>query len=206
MFGSRRISHINARYIRDRLIEMAYQKRHPDQPWLTPHACKLLTELVQSKDAVLEFGSGRSTVWFSQKAKEVTSIEHNKEWFDRVGSDIREKNLENTRVIFTENNDSFTKNVSESICNSTFDVILVDGIRRDECAMLALEKVRSGGLIIIDDSHRYLPSTSSSPCALRPGHENLDFNSHWPEFVDETSKFRQIRTSSGVSDTTIFFT
>ena len=69
-------------------------------PWLTPGCIRRLEELLRPYHVVLEMGSGGSTVFFSKRTKKVISIEPNKDWFQKVSSElsingkiINEKNI-----------------------------------------------------------------------------------------------------------------
>jgi len=42
---------------------MAYEKTHPDAPWLTAHAIAFLVDWLRPEDTGVEWGSGRSTLW-----------------------------------------------------------------------------------------------------------------------------------------------
>lgn len=201
----RNFSHLTTRYIRDRISELRYQKKNPEMPWLTPQACTLLCELVRPDDRILEFGSGRSTRWFAKHAGVVTSIEHNPEWFATVLEGLRKDVISNVDLFLVENLSEYADKADEIVADGSIDIALVDGVVRDACAVVAAKKVRSGGVIIVDDSHRYFPSVSHVPGALVAGRDTIDASSRWPEFMAATSCYRAVRTSSGVSDTTLFF-
>lgn len=49
-------------------------------PWMKAEEIALLESLLTSSDHVLEFGSGRSTFWLSQRVAKVTTIEHDAAW------------------------------------------------------------------------------------------------------------------------------
>ncbi|MFO1490867.1 MAG: hypothetical protein U1F87_08170 [Kiritimatiellia bacterium] len=54
--------------------------RHPEPPWLTRAANERLLALTGPRDTVLEFGAGRSTLFFARRCARVESVEHNAEW------------------------------------------------------------------------------------------------------------------------------
>lgn len=197
----RNFSHISARYIWDRIRELSYQRSHPEMPWLAPAACEVLNSLIKSTDTVLEFGSGRSTKWFAQYAFKVISLEHSKDWLDKVGTDLEASSFDNVDLHFVAGSAAYIDLVDEIVPDGSVDISLVDGIKRDECALLSLRKVRPGGVIIIDDSQRYLPHKSRSPD--RP--ESDEGRLGWSKFCEAAQDFRHIQFSSGVSDTTLVF-
>jgi hypothetical protein len=69
--------HWSPRYIYNRVNEMIYQRSYPDHPWLTKTANSILVNLLKKDDIGLEFGSGRSTLWFARRMSFLTSIIQN---------------------------------------------------------------------------------------------------------------------------------
>lgn len=80
----RAFRHWTPRYARDRLADMAYQRTHPDAPWLTAHAVSILSTWLKPTDVGFEWGSGRSTVWFAQRVHRLCSVEHDASWARQV--------------------------------------------------------------------------------------------------------------------------
>ena len=83
------------------------------------------------------------------------------------------------------------------------DIIFVDGIFRGECALKAINKVKPGGAILIDNVNWFLPSNSISPGARSLEEGPLD--AVWSEYWERTEKWRRIWTTCDLSDTTFFF-
>ena len=81
-------AHWSPRYVVDRSRLAIHQRRHPDDPWLTADAVRFLASWIRTSDRCLEWGSGRSTVWLAARAAAVVSIEHDREWSDRVTSQL----------------------------------------------------------------------------------------------------------------------
>ncbi len=54
---------------------------------------------VRPEDVGLEWGSGRSTVWFAKRVAEITSVEHDPKWASIVRKRLCVANLE-TRVSY----------------------------------------------------------------------------------------------------------
>jgi len=63
--------------------------------------------------------------------------------------------------------------------------------------------LKSGGILVIDNIERYLPSTSHSPSARRAGESRWD-SASWDAFAAEVANWRHIWTSNGVSDTALW--
>ena len=89
------IAHWTPKYIRDRIIDLHYQKHHPDLPWLTPAANVILETYLTKRDVGLEFGSGRSTLWFAKRIARLTSIEHDNDWAANVRKMLDRDNIKN---------------------------------------------------------------------------------------------------------------
>ena len=51
----------------------------PPLPWLGFRGIRRLDALIQPSWGILEFGSGTSTVWFSKRARQIVSIEHDRQ-------------------------------------------------------------------------------------------------------------------------------
>lgn len=202
--------HWTARYLRDRSFEFLYQKSHPGHPWLTRQANEILETLILSTDAGLEFGSGRSTIWFAKRVKGLISIEHNFDWHRIVSQQIAQMRLDNVDYRYIPKVDASDNkhliqytHIFDSIGPNSLDFILVDGIFRESCAIKSLSVLRPGGLLIIDNINWFLPSASISPNS-RSFIEGPS-NETWKTFSNKTSDWRIVWTSSGVTDTGILF-
>ncbi len=119
-------------------------------PWFSYPFIDFLTPRL-TKDLVLfEFGSGSSTSFFAERVKQVISIEHNKEWFEIVNK-TKPNNVE---LILTDSDlvDDYLNYFNE--LNDKVDIVIVDGLHRNECLINALEKLSENGVIVLDDSER----------------------------------------------------
>lgn len=117
------------------------------KPWWTPDAVKFVDKLLTKESKVLEFGSGGSTPWLCDRSRIVVSIEDNSRWFKLV-SQTKKSNLD-FRLM---------KRPYHTVCNGfegeTFDFIMVDGRDRVKCFLSALQLLKSGGWIGLDDAPR----------------------------------------------------
>ncbi len=203
---TRSFRHWTARYLADRVRDRWYQAAHPDHPWLTPLAIQFLSAWLKNTDRGLEFGSGRSTLWFARRVASLTSIEHSPAWYVRVQKTLVDHGQNNVdyRLINAQPGGSSDTYVTAAanFPDNNLDFVLIDGIARDACANASIDKIRSGGLLIIDDAHRYLPSRSVSPYArtLSQGPANPG----WALFLENVQSWRCLWTSKGVSDTAIY--
>lgn len=158
-----------------------------EQPWLSFAAIDLLENYLKKDMRVFEFGGGGSTLFFAKRASEVVTVEHDSEWFPMIEKAIAEKKISGWKGIlspaeeggdanaFIGNPDAyisddanykgkqFRKYASaiDSYSDSYFDIVIVDGRARPSCLKHALSKVKSGGLLVLDNSDRgyYLAET-----------------------------------------------
>ena len=193
----RDLSHWNARYAVDRVRTAIHERRHPDAPWLTAEAVHLLEQLLRPTDRCFEWGSGRSTLWLARRTAWIQSVEHDPSWHARTRELISSWPSANVELVASDS-EIYVRPVSGA---GDLDVVLVDGIHRDACALAALARLRPGAVLVIDNVERYLPSSSRSPQAIGEKHETA----LWKHFDDQTASWRRIWTTNGVSDTALFF-
>jgi len=93
--------------------------------------------------------------------------------------------------------------VIDSFADDTLDFCLVDGVYRELCALRVIEKIRPGGVLVIDNVNRYLPSHSYSPASRSPA--TGPQGPVWKEVENLLSSWRRIWTSCGVWDTALYF-
>jgi predicted O-methyltransferase YrrM len=186
---------------------MLYERGHPGDPWLTPHAVRLLAAMLRPADRGVEFGSGRSTVWFAERVAHLTSVEHDEQWYQAVSAIIARRSLANVDYVLARwdpdepGDRSDYVGVLHRFPERSLDFALVDGAYRDFAARLVLSRIKPGGLLIIDNVNWYLPSDSRAPAsrswALGPA-------PGWGDIASELARWRTIWTASGVWDTAIF--
>lgn len=118
-------------------------------PWFTYPSIEYISQVNLSSFSVIEWGCGNSTRYFSERCKEITSIESNKEWFEKISLN-KPKNCN----LFVKENEvdyiSFPK-----ILNKLYDIIIIDGVYREGCVNTALGIHSKNGFIILDNSERY---------------------------------------------------
>jgi len=117
-------------------------------PWFTYSAIEYIDQLDLSTSDILEWGCGASSEYFQKKAKKLVSIEHNKDWYQKMKGLFLGEN----KIILADEVDYIdcTYNL-----NTEFDLIVVDGIMRKECMEAAKDLVKYDGIIILDNSDRY---------------------------------------------------
>jgi len=198
--------HQNFPYIFNRIKQMYFQKINPQAPWLTEESIHLLLQLIGVNDVGLEFGSGRSTLWFSKRCKYLHSFEHNQIWYNIVNKSIaKQENID--YKLLTVSKDDYSKSTYltyiEDFPDQSIDFILNDGKLRDIVALKSLRLLKPGGLYIIDNAERYLNNSLKLPQSIGNGNNSL--NPNWHKFSVMTDAWRRIWTTDGISATLILF-
>jgi predicted O-methyltransferase YrrM len=190
-------------HISNKIESFAMQKLHPDWPWWPKEAVLLCDKLLKATDIVLEFGSGRSTFWIATRCAGITSIEHNEDWYNIVKKKITQSNLgSKVKLIYAPiTDDSMSEDQPyllpvRDIANTSIDAVIVDGKLRAQAAVLSLPLLKPGGILIIDDAHRYLPKRGTKN--VFPESKNQEI---WKDIDLQTKDWRSMWTSDGIHAT-----
>jgi len=156
-------------------------------PWLNFLALEFLTKNIRSEYRVFEYGGGGSTLFFCKYVARVATVEDHKDWFKTLTDTVRAKGYHNWTGFFVSpesiidpsprshrnpadfkssvkglENMSFEKyaRAIEQYPEKYFDVVLVDGRARPSCIVQAIPRLKSGGLLVVDNTERtyYLDS------------------------------------------------
>ena len=126
-------------------LKSPLDKNNNPIPWMTYSFIDFIKERLNKELTVFEFGSGNSTLFFSERVKHVTAVEHNKEWYENIKSRMPK----NVSLFLKDPSEEYNKSVVGS-----FDIVIVDGINRNECIENSIKSLTSSGIIILDDSER----------------------------------------------------
>ena len=185
-----------------------YTKTHPNRPWLSPESIKYLEKYLTNSMTGLEYGSGRSTVFFASKLNKLVSIEHHTAWHEKVEKLLAVRKFSNVDYLLipeqdvsaaneeidletslitldgSEDRHEFSNyyNKVNEFTDDYFDFVLIDGRARVKCGLNAIKKLKNGGIFVLDNSERprYLPLRAA-------------LNS-WPK----------VETTTGLTNTTIW--
>lgn len=119
-------------------------------PWVTYPFIDFISERLNRKMDIFEFGSGSSTFFYSRRVNSVTTVEHNREWFDRVAG----KKDENVELIFCKLDEDGKYCRSAKSTGRKFNLIIVDAEDRVNCIFNSLNSLLEDGIIVLDDSER----------------------------------------------------
>jgi hypothetical protein len=120
-------------------------------PWMTSPAIEYLKQNLRADFSVFEFGCGSSTIFFSKRCKIVHGVETRSEWLSMLNS-IKLKNVKIRLLSDGLTNPDYEKSATKN--DQKFDVIVIDSIKRSSCATNAINALKNGGMIILDDSER----------------------------------------------------
>ena len=194
--------HWTARYVLRRVRLLLWMRRHPDAPWLSPGAVEYLDEHLRPDDVLVEFGSGRSTAWFARRVARVISIEHDQTWAARVQAQVEAAGLVNAEVVHVPHDPlAYVSAAEHALASARANVILVDGVYRDTCALWALAHRSADGFIVVDDAERYVPARTTAPFSLAADTEPP--TEAWRVFAARIAGLPQRRYQSGVTDTLV---
>lgn len=110
-------------------------------PWYTSGMLDVLDKMDLKGKRIFEYGVGRSTIWYRSKWAIVYGVDSNNEWATL------------TNTTFTENEAEYllAPIIRTPIDDCVFDLVIIDGLYRDDCTEYALQALKPGGMLIIDN-------------------------------------------------------
>lgn len=119
-------------------------------PWVTYSFIDFISERIKKDHTIFEFGSGNSTIYYAKRAKKVVSVEHDKEWFDKISASAPS----NSEMVFSELQTGGEYSKMPSAMEQQFDIIIVDGRDRVNCCYNSISALSENGVVVLDDSER----------------------------------------------------
>ena len=107
-----------------------------EMPWYTRPVCAWLDTLDFKGKNVWEYGGGVSTKWYRSKGAIVDGVDSDAHW------------AEFAELRYTHDSKEYLESIHAF---GDFDFICIDGLWRDECIHHALDHLKEGGHIIIDN-------------------------------------------------------
>jgi len=207
---------LRPRYVADRVRLAMHQRMHPNAPWLTAEATKVLDAWLRPDHVGIEWGSGRSTRWFAQRVARLVSVEHDAGWHAIVSDQLEDVGIINVdyRLLPVEPERVETPEWIAAMFASEYvravdvfgprsvDFALVDGMYRSACALAVIPKLRPGALLIVDNVNWFLPSASRAPSSR--GIADSPLSPTWERFAAAVSGWDMRWTENGVADTAIW--
>ncbi|MDF5731734.1 MAG: hypothetical protein PUP92_27940 [Rhizonema sp. PD38] len=115
-------------------------------PWYTYPSIDYIKQLNFLEKEVFEYGSGYSSIFWAERCKSLVSVEDNEDWYNR----IKIKLPVNVDYYFINDTKSYINLILNN--DKKFDVIIIDGSHRYECAVVARDQLSETGMIILDNS------------------------------------------------------
>jgi len=131
-------------------------------PWLTYGAIAFLEERLKDTFEVFEYGAGNSTIWYSRRVKKITAVEHVAVWAEIAGRNLNgsgtvlmreiegERDYEKITYRGLEERNHYTNAIKET--DTRYQVIVVDGVYRNACTVIALERLADEGVLVVDNT------------------------------------------------------
>jgi len=136
-------------------------------PWWSYDAINYLSKLKFNN--TFEWGSSGSTLFLASLSKQLTTIENDFDWYNRLQFELKENQVVNISLLKKNIDLSSPENFKQSDYFSSlekkYDLIAIDGedhfgpdstwSARVECFEKAQDYIETKGLIVVDDSWRY---------------------------------------------------
>jgi hypothetical protein len=119
-------------------------------PWMNYPIINLLRQRIRKEHIVFEYGCGYSTLFLASLAKSIVAVEHDIDWYRKLEA-IRP---DNASILFTASIPKGKYSKAIEATNTTYDIVLVDGIERESCMVAGVKNLSDSGVIILDDSER----------------------------------------------------
>lgn len=205
-----KLSSLRPEYLVPRVRQILFQRRHPDAPWLSEAAIRFLEAWLRPTDVGIEWGSGRSTVWFAGRVGRLTSVENDPQWHQNVSGMLAAKGVSNvvdSRHVACDLGEQdepvshpFAE-VANEFADRSLDFAMVDGMIRESCMRAALPKIKPGGLLILDNANRYFPNPSLGGYATVHEPRSEPRTPAWGRLQAELASWRHGLTTDRMWDT-----
>lgn len=130
--------------------KQAVDKNGNPIPWTTYPFIDFISLRLNSNIVMFEYGCGSSTLFFSKYVKEITSIEHNEVWFNKI-KDAATSNVFLNYIALDENGLYCRQS---HFTNKKFDLIFIDAEDRVNCILQSAGSLSESGVLVLDDSER----------------------------------------------------
>lgn len=149
-------------------------------PWITYSALYFLEKRIDPDMEVFEYSCGNSTLWWSTRVKSIISCEHDNEWFECMKSYVPSNVC--LHHLALEYGGAYSQKIREY--KNKFDIIVIDGRDRVNCAKNCLPALKENGVIIWDNSDReeYIEGYEY---LIEKGFRRLDFGGMGPVNIDD---------------------
>lgn len=147
------------------------------RPFIPYDAYNWLKAFVTPDMRIFEYGSGKSTLWFGQNAREVVSVDRIPHCYETCTRELEELDIQNVEYILKEDTDGepniggYSKLIHEY--GGQFDLVFVDGHFRKECMEECYTKAKQA--IFIDNTDNPAYQEAYNIMKSWPNGEVIDF-------------------------------
>ncbi len=157
-----------------------YLSVHTETPILTLGAVAFLDDYLDGRQQVFEWGAGGSTAYIARRCASLVYVENIPDYYAQVAEHVehiaqgevsgllveseRDATPPDTPVEWASYRDDDPRFADETFIayaqaidaypDQSFDLVNIDGRARSTCVYHALPKIRDGGYLMLDDSHR----------------------------------------------------
>lgn len=144
-----------------------------EYPWMPFEAVDWLNSILEKNMTGFEWGSGGSTLFLSNRIKNLISVEHDQEWYSLISKILKERKIDNckyelikpepTHLKDFDNVQHYLSSVKEgynfeNYCkvielypDNYFNIVIIDGFSRSSCIYHSHKKVKLDGYLLLDD-------------------------------------------------------
>ena len=134
-------------------------------PWYTYPCIDFLQQRSFEHCKVLEFGGGQSTTWWARRAARVMTLEGDDEWYNSLESNLPENaELHSVSMVTAGECQESVEAVLTARHQTSFDIIVIDGLFRYEMIEIAVRYRAAGGAIILRQRGRVWVRSRISRC------------------------------------------
>lgn len=167
---------VNHEFLNDIGWWSSWRTRNPQDkngkplPWVTYSYIFFISNRLNKELNVFEFGSGSSTLFFSDKVQQIDSVEHDQEWFNKMAVKLPD----NAKVYFEKlvYGGAYSEVARRS--GKKYDLISIDGRDRVNCLINSIEALNESGVMVLDDSER-IAYQKAIDCIIHKGFKRMDF-------------------------------
>lgn len=119
-------------------------------PWMVYPAVDFLAPRLRPDMKVFEYGAGNSTLWWAARVRELITCEHDRAWYEKVR--VRVPANVTLHHVPLGPDGEYSRKVGSY--PGAFDIVVIDGRDRVQCALHALPALKPDGVILWDDTYR----------------------------------------------------
>lgn len=153
-------------------------------PWLTYPLINFIEPRLKKSFIMFEYGCGNSTIWFAKYVKEIHSVEHDKEWYREIdktkpaNAHIYLQEIDNpdsySAITFMSKDDAIPYSLEVTASGQLYDIILIDGVYRNNSVVNSIKSLKNTGVIIVDNID-YVESRDATEYLRKAGFKKIEF-------------------------------